>query len=329
MPLHIFLVMVAGQVPNPDLRSELRQSMRKLEEMYSQVQIEGVLDFQGRLSKTENREAMSTTAKMTFRFASADGRRRSVILPQPRQGRSREDPNSLAEIVFITDLDRAYQLRRKLRSDDYVAFYAGKAPQPSWVQDFHENAFARAPFTVAATPLSQLLDAPDFAINRVVNEVRGGRRLTRVDFDKSPPTKQGTALSGWFLLDSENGWVVREFEVQIKPFENPGFLAVNRATVQYDEISPARAKSPVLVTFSIDRPNDGHVEVYRFQPERIVFAPLRPGEFTPAAFGLGDAMSTADSTSALPLHWAAFGAAFILLCLRISLVAIKKRLRHE
>ena len=33
-PLHILIAMAVGQAPSSDIRSELRQSMRKLEQMY-------------------------------------------------------------------------------------------------------------------------------------------------------------------------------------------------------------------------------------------------------------------------------------------------------
>ena len=123
-----------------------------------------------------------------------------------------------------------------------MVFYAGKAPQPSWVQDFHEKTFGEAAFTVAGIPLTKLLDDPEFVINRVYDQVREGRRLARVDFTNASPPNQEIKISGWFLLDPANSWVVREYEFKFDPIKNPQVRSVKRGTIQYDESSPGKGR---------------------------------------------------------------------------------------
>ena len=126
-------------------------------------------------------------------------------------------------------------LSRKLGSKDYLVTYSGKIPLTSQaVFDFSAKAFAQAPFTVAAIPLSRLLDDPDFVITRVGNKAEGGRQLIRLDFIKTSSSKNTPTTSGWFLVDPRNGFAVREYEIDFTDLKPPHLATKNRAVVEYN-----------------------------------------------------------------------------------------------
>jgi hypothetical protein len=319
-----FLVVIAvSQVPSAEMRSEFRQSVGRLEKMYAQVQIEGVLTYEQHVQKNQDRPETLATETATLRYASTDGRTKLSIIPEPQQGQTREDVNNLKEMVFITDQDRGYELHRKLKNRDYVVYYAGKKTDQAF-SVFHERTIVQAPFTIAAIPLSRLLDAPDFVLTSMHTETYGGKRLTRFDFKRPSPSQKKPTISGWFLVDPQNEWVVREYEIELKDENAPKFVTKNRAVIEYNESSPGKSHEPILVKVTQEWPWRGYEQVCQFQPRQIIFAPLAPKEFTLAAFGLGDALSTPDSMFKLPIHWVVFGVAFCFLCLRISIGAVKR-----
>jgi hypothetical protein len=325
---HILVGCAMAQTPEMDFISELRDSLRGLQQSYAHLRVEGTLTEEIHAPKTQEHGATEASVVTHYQYICSDGRTKLTMAPDLERNTSarREALGRGLEIVFINDHDKVILLQRRVEAREYVIDHIGRPPAKGQGQfEAYAKALALAPFTMWTVPLSDNLDSPAFKVHRVDKTVDGtGTERAKVEFTRNSTGPLFATLTGYFLVEKKPRWRLSGINMQAT-FPGPSKLAmIITQTPQYDD---SREGSPLsTVVFTKENLKEKFVESDRLEVSRIEFTPPDPSEFTLDAYGLGSVMARPNLASSLPLQWIFFGIAGGALILRVVLTFLNRRM---
>jgi hypothetical protein len=326
---HILVGCAMVQTPEMNFISEIRDSLRDLQQSYAHLRVEGTLTEEIHAPKTQEHDVTEASVVVHYQYICSGGRTKLTMAPDLERntnvGTRGGELSRKLEIVFINDHDKVIFLQRRVGTRDYGIGHIGRPPAKGQVQfDTYAKALALAPFTMWTVPLPDNLDSPAFIVHRVDKTVDGtGIERARVEFTRKSTGRLFATLTGYFLVEKKPRWRLSGINMRAS-FPGPSKLEmIVTQTPQYDD---SREGSPLsTVVFTKENLKEKFVESDRLEVSRIEFTPPDPSEFTLDAYGLGSVIAKPNLASSLPLHWIFFGIAGGALILRVALVFLNRR----
>ena len=298
---------------------DYQRALGSLQTTYHNVQAEGIKTFESEhvsLSQPP-REPIHRKKITKFSYAFSDGHEKVWI--------ERDEPKYLHRVMVSADGNQ-FRMGRRTPDAPYFLEQAGGAGE---LDEFgrYRNRIRDATYCPAGLPeFLTYLGSPEFQIQRVVRTAAAGEHLVKVVFDCSPSDKTKTKMKGWFSLDSSLDWVIRDYEIEV---QRPGGSIPSfrlAGSVRYEE----GGKQPVPVEIHVKSETGNKKTKYSthetYTISRFSLASTPSGDFTLAAYGLGDFEKLSRrSTNRVPYYAAAFAA--VALLVSFVLTRFGKRLR--
>jgi hypothetical protein len=265
-----------GRSPEATLAA-FADALRRCEEAYSTISAEGALTSESNRGKADAATRVTRYVfrikpdhekyEMTFDQAEAKGKlyrrvacmnpRYSFMLDQPME----DAPYQLADFTEGVNLNISGAVETNTRFLKYTYDYIG-------------------------TPTSALLEDPSFALKRIAEEVKDGKKLVRIEFSVKPDRETNYLQSASILASPDESWAIYEFAATLGGvFEG----ITNVLTIQYGGV-----KDGVPIPKIIEDRRDENV-VYRFQFDRLRLEAPGDDEFLLSHYGLDEPPPRAEA----------------------------------
>ncbi len=293
-----------------DFLQKYALGLKAQEERYESIYVNGTVDqelvYPVRFSRTSHRSEYS------LRYYKSGGRIKLI-----RTYLSDNQNSPLSELVYVDEPHRLFIAERTDGARGYRLNHLGGRKGDSLKRlNFYVNKFIKAPYTLYGNPISTFISLPGFSVKKLttLNNVDGGG--VRIDFDYRalPPPPPGSpwpvALSGWWIVDPNHGWILRQYWVVELGDEDAW-----TGRVEYS-IEDGEAK---LSKVSLNDGTGKHTAYkFEFACKNLLFKSTPKKEFTLAAYGLGDAELPPGRTFNWSPYWF-FGLAALAIVVSVIL----------
>jgi hypothetical protein len=178
---------------------------------------------------------------------------------------------------WVTTGRLCFELFRAPDRSDYVVRALASGGCPQLLDQMRLNGqLCEAAFSLADVRVRELLDSRNFKVSDVSWVESGGRKLVRLSFER---TAAAGFTSGWMLVDPQEGWALREYEITSDKERLSGHGVV--------EYHGSRDGVPLLRRATLDWTHKGKpAESHELTVEELLTEDVPEEAFTLAAFGI-------------------------------------------
>ncbi len=276
-----------GQSTPENFLQQYRRIVGDLDVTYRDVVVEGV----------------SGTSRLTqFTYASSGENEKLRI--------RREEPKYF-DRVFVSSGNHRFIVRRPTSEGPYFVENLVNTDEDWEIMKEHRIWVRGAAYHLAGVPnYPKLVNSSNFAIKQITQVSEAGSSLLNIEFEyaNSRDAKE-PKLEGWFRLDPGLGWVIRSYNYKrrysILKGKKAGQESVSRVEGWTTYKSEKGKPVPAEIQMKVTAPNGNLRREEHFTISKFLLESAPPGDFSLAAFGLGDLERTAGQNETRKSYWTA------------------------
>ena len=299
--------------PSPEaFTARYRDAVNELSTRYSNIRGEGLFSETVRL---DDRSEALRDRSQRIRFAASTKRLWFSVADVPPR---RLPADESGEQLFLVDPPHLYTLTRRNEEAQYSIRNVGRVHEGSfgdYVESIHMRQI-RCYASMAGIPTSEMIASPGFrvlGIKRLEDPT-----LLKVDFSYQPGPPPVRLIGHW-VLDTEQKWIMREYEYT-RADRPAAETFVARGSTRYD----VSGDFPLPIETEFHRRFAHHSEAQHFRFDKYELDAGPAALFTLAGYGLGD-LAEAPSSGSNGMTFVLIGLAAVVGGLAILLRIVSAR----
>jgi hypothetical protein len=304
--------------------------LSELESRYRDAQIDGrygVARFSASLPIQTSPEAPGKSSRprgtRSFSYVASDGREK-LHLASTTPFDQLKDPKRYIDSVVVSAGSHQFTVSRHAPGEPYFLTGSEMGTVPSIFQLYRGRVKNAAYCPAGFSDFPEYANSQQFKITEVSHIFDSGRPVTTVVFEYLPNGGNKPQIKGWIRLDTAMNWIIRDYEITVTNTQPDKSTVVSSlsGSITYKQ----EKGTPIPVRVRCDQSQDNNVQKKRFytaelfEIDRFELGRVPPGDFSLAAFGLGDfEQPSARGANRVP-YYLIFGA---LIALFLSAVLAK------